>query len=210
MSPPPGVAESVIRLLLAGIVFASSISLHAARIEVGGQHFAGIPTGDSGELDVVTSRGFGASVEVFWRDDVSTRVSASFLNPAAILFPENPPPTDVDLGTLGLDIYAATARWHYGIARNVSAFAGGGGAFVVIGNLDDRFGDEVEVNFDPELTFIVEGGARYRFRERIVFELGVAYLPVEGTPDVVKTNIDLPETFAFDPLIVSAGVAWRF
>ena len=180
--------------------------LHAADIEAGGQHVIGIPLGDSGELDIVTSRGFGAHVEVFWSERVSTRVTAVFLNPAAILFPENPPPSDLDLGTLGLDIYSATARVHFARYARFSAYAGGGAAFVSIGNLDDRFGDEVEINFDPVTTFVVEGGVRYRIHPRIVLELGAAYLPLE----LDDAPPPLQPTVGVDPLIVSVGAAWRF
>ncbi|MGZ5432703.1 MAG: hypothetical protein ACXWH7_07205, partial [Thermoanaerobaculia bacterium] len=101
--------------------------LHAADIEVGVQHVIAI-AGDTGELDVATSRGFGAHLDVFWSDRVSTRVAAVFVNPAAILYPDNPPPGDVDLGTLGLDIYSATARFHIAPRARFSAFAGAGAA----------------------------------------------------------------------------------
>lgn len=190
-----------------------ALPLHAAEFEAGASHVIAMPSGDTGTLDVKTSRGFSGHVEVFWSDRVSTRGMATFLNPAAILFPENPPPTDVDLGTLGLDIYSATARFHCGSRRRLSAFAGGGAALVVIGNLDDQFGDAVEVEFDPEATFVAEAGLRYRLYPEIVLELGVTYLPVEAEANVLRAadpRYPLPSTIAVDPLIVSIGAAWRF
>ncbi|HEV7242372.1 MAG TPA: outer membrane beta-barrel protein [Thermoanaerobaculia bacterium] len=180
-----------------------ALPLHAAEIEAGGSHVIAMAAGDTGTLDVKTSRGFSAHVEVFWSDRVSTRGTATFLNPAAILFPDNPPPTDVDLGTLGLDIYSATARIHFG--NRFSAFAGGGAALVVIGNLDDQFGDAVEIEFDPETTFVAEAGVRYRIHPRVVLEMGVTYMPLE-----LEAPAPLPSSIAVDPLIVSAGAAWRF
>ena len=182
-----------------------AVPLHAADIEVGGQHLIAIPRGETGELDIATSRGFGAHVDVFWSDRVSTRVAAMFLNPAAILYPETPPPTDVDLGTLGLDIYSATARFHLAPRSRVSAFAGGGAAHVSIGNLDDQFGDEVEIEFDPETTLVVEGGVRVRIFSRVVLEASAVYLPLE-----LEAPAPLPPAIAIDPLIVSVGAAWRF
>ena len=192
------------------IILLLATSLRAADVEVGAQHVVFIPR-DSGTLDIEMSRGFGAHAEVFWRDAVSTRFAATFLNPAAILFPGNPPPSDVDLGTLGLDIYSATARYHFG--KRLSGFAGGGAALVVIGNLDDQFGEDVELEFDPEATFVVEGGLRYRFRPSIVLELGVTYLPLKAEPEVLRANdprYPLPSTVTVNPVIVSAGAAWRF
>jgi opacity protein-like surface antigen len=182
-----------------------AVPLHAAEIEVGGQHVIGIARGDTGELDIATSRGFGAHMDVFWSDRVSTRVAAVFLNPAAILFPDDPPPTDVDLGTLGLDIYSATARYHLAPHARLSAFAGGGAALVSIGNLDDQFGDDVEIEFDSETTYVVEAGLRVRIFPRIVLEASAAYLPLE-----LEAPAPLPSKIAVDPLIVSIGAAWRF
>jgi hypothetical protein len=195
------------------LLFFIALPLHAADIEAGGQHVIAMTGGDTGTLDVKTSRGFSAHVEVFWSDRVSTRGTATFLNPAAILFPDNPPPTDVDLGTLGLDSYSATARIHLGGQRRLSAFAGGGAALVVIGNLDDQFGDAVEIEFDPETTFVAEGGLRYRIFPRVVLEAGVTYMPLEAEADILRATdprYPLPSTIAVDPLIVSVGAAWRF
>lgn len=194
------------------LVLLFATSLRAAEVEVGAAHVIAIPR-DRGTLDVEVSRGFAAHAEIFFSDRLSTRIAATFLNPAAILFPENPPPDDVDLGTLGLDIYSATARYHFAPRARLSAFAGAGGALVVIGNLDDQFGDDVEVEFDPQLTLVGEGGLRYRFRERIILELGVAYLPLEAGSQVRRVadpRYSLPETVTVDPLIVNVGAAWRF
>ena len=183
-----------------------ALPLHAAEIEVGAQHVIAMPMGDTGELEIPTSRGFGASFEVFWSPRISTRASATFLNPAAILYPENPPPTDIDLGTLGLDIYAATARYHFATRHRLSGFAGGGVALVEIGNLDDQFDDEIEVEFDPQTTFVVEGGLRYRVHRHITIELSAAYLPLE----LDDAPPPVPSTIGVDPLLISAGAAWHF
>ncbi|MGZ5441138.1 MAG: OmpW family outer membrane protein [Thermoanaerobaculia bacterium] len=186
--------------------------LHAADIEVGVQHVIAI-AGDTGELDVATSRGFGAHLDVFWSDRVSTRVAAVFVNPAAILYPDNPPPGDVDLGTLGLDIYSATARFHIAPRARFSAFAGAGAALVTIGNLDDQFGDAVEIEFDQETALVAEAGVRYRVYARIVFEASVVYVPLEIEGNVRRATdprIVVPSPIGVDPLVVNIGAAWRF
>lgn len=165
-----------------------SAPLHGAEIEVGAQHVVAM-YGDNGALEFDMSRGFGAHVEAFWSNAISTRAAATFLNPA-VYTPE------VDLGTMGLDIWSATARWHVG--SRFSGYVGAGGALVTIGNLEDQFGDAVEREFDPEVAAVVEGGVRYRIHPRIMLELGATYIPLQV------------EEIAVDPLIVSAGAAWRF
>jgi OmpW family len=161
--------------------------------EAGAQHVI-VAAADNDSLEIEMSRGFGAHVELFWRDAFSTRAAATFANPA-VYTPE------VDLGTLGLDIWSATARWHIAPRSRLSGFAGAGGALVVFGDLDDQSGDAVAIEFDPKLAPLVEAGLRYRIHPRIVLELGATYIPLEAESDI---------TVAIDPLIVSAGAAWRF
>lgn len=192
------------------ILFATT--MRAAEIEAGAAHVIAVPR-DRGTLDIEVSRGFAAHAEVFFSDALSTRVAATFLNPAAILFPEDPPPSDVDLGTLGMDVYSATARYHFAPRARLSGFAGAGGALVVLGDLDDQFGTDVEVELDPELTLLGEGGLRYRFRERIILEMSVAYMPLEADSQILRAGdprYPVPETVTVNPLIVSVGAAWRF
>lgn len=180
----------------------------AADFEAGIRHVVVFQTGDAGELDVPLSRGFGATAEVFWTDRVSTAFAATFVNPEAILSPANAEP--VDLGTIGLDTYSASIRWHFAPQARLSAYAGGGAALVQIGNLDDQFGDDVEAEFDSEAALLVEGGLRYRLFPRLFLDLGVTYMPLEAEPNVEKTNVALPSEVGLDPVTVTAGVAWRF
>jgi len=190
-----------------------ALPLAAAEIEVSAQHVVVNAMGGNGALDIEMSRGFGASAEIFWRDAISTRVSATFVNPAAILYPRNPPPDDVDLGTLGLDLYAATVRYHVAPRARLSGFVGAGGVLANIGNLDDQFGNDVEIEFDPEVAAVVEAGLRYRLRQHIVFEVGASYAPLEAESKVRRANdprIALPAKIAIDPLVVSVGAGWRF
>jgi outer membrane protein W len=173
----------------------------AADFEVGVRHLVVFPRGDSGALDIPMGRGFSATAEVFWSERFSTQVAASFANPEAILRPENTEP--VDLGTLGLDIYSVSARYHFSPQSKLSAYAGGGAALVIIGNLDDQFGDEFEATFDNETTFLGEAGLRYKFWPGVFLELGVAYMPLSASSEEIEgVNVD--------PLIVTGGAMYRF
>ena len=197
------------RLLLALLL---AFPLYAADVEVGVHHAITMMTGESafngGDLDVQTSRGFAASAEVFFTPRISTQFAATFINPVAILNPG-----DIDLNTLGMDVYSASARYHFAPQRRFSAFAGAGAAFVSFGNLEQRFADDIEMEVDAETTFFVEGGVRYRFRPRIFFDLALSYMPLEGEVIVirnVRTDVTLPERVPLDPVTLSGGVSWRF
>ena len=192
----------MMRLALAlALALLLAVPMFAAGVEVGVRHLVVFPRGDSGALDIPTSRGFGVTAEAFWSERFSTQVSAAFANPEAILRPANAEP--VDLGTLGLDIYSARARYHFSPGSKLGAYAGGGAAFVVIGNLDDQFGDEIEATFDSEITFLAEGGLRYKFWPGVFLELGVSYMPLTATSD------DFPDV-EVDPVIITAGASYRF
>lgn len=193
-----------------------AVPLGAADLELGIRHLSMSPRGDrafdGGELEVVSSRGFAATAEVFWTPRISTQLAATFVNPAAILFPATPPPNDLDLGTFGIDTYALTARYHLAPDARFSPFAGAGAAVVLFGDLEDRFGDDVEMTFDRETALLVEGGLRYHIVDRVVLDVAVSYMPLEATPNHVRndTTVPLPPSVKLDPVTVSVGAAWRF
>lgn len=193
-----------------------ALPLHAADFELGMRHVSTMLKGESafegGDLDIVSSRGFAATAEVFWSPRISTQLAGTFVNPAAILFPTNPPPNDLDLGTFGIDVYSLTARYHFTPDARLSAFAGAGGAVVLFGDLEDRFGDDIEMTFDRETAVIVESGLRYRIFPSVFVDVSASYMPVNATPNFVRndTTIALPDQVNVDPLTVSVGAAWRF
>jgi opacity protein-like surface antigen len=183
------------------LILLLALPAFGADVEAGIRHIVVFPIGDSGTLDIPMSRGFGATAEVFWSERLSTQFAASFANPEAILRPENAEP--VDLGTLGLDIYSASVHYHFAPQSRLSAYAGAGAALVVVGNLDDQFGDDFEATFDSETTFLGDAGLRYRVLSRVILDLGVTYMPLSPRSDQIEgVNVD--------PLIVTAGASWRF
>ena len=194
-------------------------SLHAAaalRFEGGIRHVAtklSTSDGNASRLDLRPARGFGASLEAFWSSQASLRLATTLVNPEAILYPRTPPPNDIDLGTLGIHVTSIAARYYFRPASRVAIFAGAGGALVLPGNLDDRFGDSFRADFEREVTGVVETGLRYRLRPRVHLELGVEYLPLEVTPRIqrgIDGAIVLPDAISIDPITIGIGACWRF
>ena len=185
--------------------------LHAADLELGLRHLSMRPMGEDafegGTLDIVSSRGFAATAELFWTPRISTQLAGTFVNPAAFI-----PNANLDLGTFGIDTYSLTARYHFAPDARFSPFAGGGPAVVIFGDLEDRFGDDIEITFDREIGFLAEGGLRYRVFPNVVVDVAVSYMPLEATPNHVRndTSVVLPTIVKVDPLTISAGAAWRF
>jgi outer membrane protein W len=196
------------RLLL---ILLLAIPLHAADIELGIRHLSMRPMGDGafegGELDIVSSRGFGATAEVFWTPRISTQLAGTLVNPAAFIHESG-----LDLGTFGIDTYSLTARYHVRTDSRLSAFVGAGPAMVLFGDLEDRFGDDVEMTFDAQTALLGEAGVRYHIFPAVFLDVAVSYMPVEATPNHVRndTNIALPEVVQVDPFTISVGASWRF
>jgi outer membrane protein len=188
-----------------------ALPLHAADLELGIRHLSMSAMGDGafdgGELDIVSSRGFGANAELFWTPRISTQLAATFVNPATFINP-----ADVDLGTFGIDTYSLSARYHFAPDARLSPFVGAGGALVVFGDLEDRFGDQLEMTFDRETALLVEGGVRYRLFPSVILDASMSYMPLEATPNRVRngTAVALPAVVKVDPFTISLGAAWRF
>lgn len=206
--------------VLAALVLLLAAPLHAADFELGIRHLSMRPMGDGtfefGEVEIVSSRGFAATAEVFWTPRISTQLAGTFVNPAAFLRPSNIitllPIEDVDLGTFGIDTYSLTARYHFAPDGPFSPFVGAGPALVIFGDLEDRFGDAIEMTFDREIAPLVETGLRYRLFTNVYIDAAVSYVPVEAKANHVRDNsiVELPQTVKVDPLTISAGAAWRF
>jgi outer membrane protein W len=83
---------------------------------------------------------------------------------------------------------------------------------VILGDLEDRFGDDIEMTFDRETAWLVEGGVRYRVFPRVIVDAAVSYMPLEATPNHVRndTSVALPSSVKVDPFTISVGAAWRF
>ncbi len=152
--------------------------------------------------------GFAMTAEVFWSERFSTPIAATFVQPEAIFSP-----ADVDLGTLGLTPIVLTGRYHFTSQSRFTPFAGAGAAVVLIGNIDDYFGDAIEAEFDPKTAFIGEGGVRFRTTTQLSFDFSVAYMPLSAELKVRRSSdprVTLPDRLKIDPLMVSVGVSWRF
>lgn len=188
------------------LILIAAMPLQAATLEAGIRHLSLSPMTES-DIDVVSSRGFAATAEVFWTPHVSTQFAGTFVNPAAFLEPD-----DFDLGTLGMDIYSAGARWHFAPARRWSPFAGAGVALVTFGDLEDRFGEDLAIEVGNETTFFAEAGLRYEIVPNLFLDAAVSYMPLEAslTTGQNDTSRIIPSTLPLDPMTVSVGAAWRF
>lgn len=204
----------LLRTLL--VVFATAMSADAGELEIGLRHLASTPLANGayrgGEVEVVQSRGFAATAEHFFTPQISAHVAATFVNPAVFLHPRGAAASTIDLNTLGMDSYSASVRYHLTSIRMIRPYAGAGVCYTVFGNLEERFGDRIELRFDPAASWLVEAGLRHNVAGGLWLDAGVAFSPVRAEAGFVRneTTIDLPRAVQVDPLTISVGAAWRF
>jgi outer membrane protein W len=205
---PPRLRRATFAVLLGLLAVPMSA---AGKYELGIQHVIVRPA-DTGEVHVATSRGFAGTAEWFFTGRTTAHFAATFVNPETILFPGTPPPSDVDLGTLGMATYALTARHYFADAR-WSPYLGAGAAYVVFGNLEDRFGEDIDLEFDPEVAPVAEAGLRYRIRPALSLNAGLAYMPVTATSTLRRSDdprVTLPDELQLNPVTLTLGLAWHF
>ena len=188
--------------------FASAAEVAVGVRTLAAKAIAGGSYGD-GSVDIGTSGGFAATGEVFISDRLSTHLAASFLNPAAFLRPDDA--EAIDLNTLGIDTYSATIRYQHP-GRRFTPFAGAGAGYTIFGNLEERFGDRIEMTFENSVSWIVEGGIRYHVMDGLWIDAAVAWMPLEAERATAKndTSLQLPERVAIDPVTISVGASWRW
>jgi outer membrane protein W len=199
---------------IALVLLFGALPLRAADVALGIRHLAHAPAGDArfegGDVEIVSSRGFGATAEMFFTPYVSAHAAATFVNPAAFLHPAGG--ETVDLNTLSMDTYAATARVHLDRGRRLVPFAGAGAAYTSFGNLEERFDDRIELSFDDAFSWIVEAGARYHVTHGLWIDATLSYMPLEAEPAFVRndTPLALPAKVTIDPAVFSVGAGWRW
>lgn len=194
------------------LMFLARMATAAPALEVGARYVVTRvheeTTFPTGRLHVSSSSGFGATAELFWTERVSTQLSATFVQPESFLFPNSG--REIDLATIGLNPVALTARLYF--PARFSPFLGGGAAIVIPGDLEDRFGDDLEIEFDRQHTYVAEAGMRYRKSAKVAFDLSATYMPLEMDLHVRRNTIGapLPPKLRLNPVILGAAASWRF
>jgi Outer membrane protein W len=205
------------RLALLSILLATFLSPAFAQrtsVEAGARYadirFRGRNAFGDGDLEIPGARGWAATLEWFRSPRVSVSFESSFFQPRAFLLSTQSPLAEVDLNVLAIDTHALTARLHFRPQARISPFVGAGGALVVFGVLDDRFGDQIHADLPRRKVPVFEAGIRFPMRPRVTIALAATYMPLDAELRVDKTNRPLPASLEVDPVTVTAGASWRF
>ena len=159
--------------------------------------------GDIIDVEFDEDMGYGVLYNRFWTRSFSTEFAYQRLGAdLSVSF------RDIveDAGTLDLDILSATGQFHFARGGFLSPYIGGGVAYISgeAGSIDE---DELEdTDLENEIDFLVNAGLQLRIGQTMSVYLDGKYVMYEargeGDPD--------DETVDINPMILSAGVRWRF
>lgn len=161
-------------------------------------------------LEFESSVGFGISANWFWWDRFSIELAAMALEPEAEVtvggFDQ-----ELDFGRLDMMPITLTFQAHLNPDARFDPYIGLGAAYVMVDGLasDDlrELGTE-EVEVDDEFTFLVNAGVGISISPNFGITIDARYIPLEP----VARAVDDPEELDLElnPLIISAGLRWRF
>ncbi len=115
----------------------------------------------------------------------------------------------VSLGDVELTPVTAMLRVHFRPGSPLDVYVGGGGAYVMTGDLDSadlRADGLAPLELEDETTFVVGGGVTWSFSDRWGVSLDARYLPLTLRGSARGSTAEA----AIDPLILSAGLTIRF
>jgi outer membrane protein len=116
-----------------------------------------------------------------------------------------------NLGHAQIFPISAVLQWHLSEHGTIRPYLGAGVAHVILHDVNRSVGPSASgIHFKDPTGFVVDGGLEFNLSKRFGIYGDARYIPVETK----STATFVPTTSAVQlnvrPLIVSAGIAWRF
>lgn len=212
-------AASVLLLAGASSVWAQrpdiEITARAVRMEVTGTNPGFIDPEQDFTSEIEVATGVGLGVNLFLTDSISFETTVTLIESDLLisLFADDGPravyPNEMIPITLGFQYHVRPVRW-------LDLYAGAGGAYILFEDVDDVGNlareDVNRIEIDDKTGFMANIGATFELRGSLGLNIDFKYLDVE--PDVTigfdRGDFVDERKATFDPVMISAGVAWRF
>ncbi|HEU4523152.1 MAG TPA: OmpW family outer membrane protein [Thermoanaerobaculia bacterium] len=168
---------------------------------------------DLEDIEFDSERGWGASVNVYWSDRVSTEFALSLVEPDLNV---SSPTRGRILFTEPLEMMPVTAvlQYHFLGSSRFDPYVGVGGGYVLFQDIERREDiDEVEfdrVDFEDDIGFVANAGLRIGFTPNVGIYLDAKYMPLNTTAVVVNGGFAEDQRVNVDPLILAAGISFSF
>jgi outer membrane protein len=191
---------------------AIDVSVFATWVDPSGENVIEVDDGDDVEVEFDSEIGFGLAVNVFWGNTISTEFAAAMVEPEFTA-------TDPTLGPFlaaGLEMIPITAilQFHFNPEGRFDPYIGAGVGYVLFDDIDDeedlRDTGIDEIEFDEDFGWAVNLGAHVGFTDNFGLYLDAKYIGVGTEATAVVGDEAFPTDLDVDPLMLSAGVTFRF
>jgi outer membrane protein len=116
-----------------------------------------------------------------------------------------------DLGRAQIYPISAILQWHLSQHGTVRPYLGAGVAHVILHNINRSVGSGANgIRFKDPTGFVVDGGLEFKMAKRWGLYGDARYIPVETKSTATFTGTSSSVKMHVRPMILSAGLAWRF
>ncbi len=214
------VSMFVIAAFVAVPIFAQSrsvdVSAFANWVDLSGDHtFQGPNAIDNANLNFNSKVGYGAAINVFWADRISTEFAVSVVNPDVAFTSNNPAVPAFTGGSLQMIPITGTLQYHFNPNGRVDPYLGAGVAYVLFDNVDNISDlNNVtlrKIDFQDDGGFVANAGLSFDLSPHLAILGDVKYVPVRSSAKAEfasgpgqTTKVDI------NPLMVAAGLSFQF
>lgn len=162
------------------------------------------------EINFDEEIGFAGTASILWTSGFSTELGIYRFSSDGSMDIGGVLDESIDLGQLDVMPVTLTLRAHFGGER-VDFYVGAGGAWVTFDDLESdalRLGGVESIKVDDEATWLANAGLSIHLTRSLRLGLDVKYIDLEtsATDNIGRDEVELE----LDPLLVSAGVMYRF
>ena len=210
---------SIVSLLSAPAAFAQHRSVdvigYATWVDLNGDSTVNGPQNiDAYRVNFESDTGFGAAVNVFFTDRISTEFAASVVEPDVNVNRSGGVPSTF-VGSAQMIPITATLQFHLAPNGTFDPYIGGGAAYVLFDDVNNgrnlSGADIQKINLKDDVGFVVNGGVSMKLSGMFGLNADVKYVPVKSSAHAVfATGPGENSDIDVNPLMVSAGVRLSF
>jgi outer membrane protein len=158
--------------------------------------------------------GYGAGVNIFFTDHISTELSIMRVRPEARLTARGravvTAPVDVEMVPI-----TGVVQWHFAPDSRIDPYIGAGAAYITFGDVDspNEVGNVFVGDVDSDdLGLVVNAGIGISFSPRWALVGDIKYVPTGASATGVLANSSGSTSTGIEinPVIASAGLSFRF
>jgi outer membrane protein W len=155
--------------------------------------------------------GYGAGVNIFWTDSISTDFSVVEVRPSS-RFVSTANGAVISGPNLRMTPITALLQFHFMPKGFIDPYVGGGAAYVLLDNISGPGSLGVsKIDFKKDVGLALNGGIQFGITPNFAIVADGKYVPVHSsTTAVYSTGPNSTTKLKINPAIFSAGLAYRF